>query len=122
MFVQRVCVEMTVNLNLNMLPLLLFISGYVLHRARAAVAGTHQEAHEVEGEHGGHPSEWQPLQHRAADASGVAVIFGLAVSRAVFLTAARLAAAEYRHGNNQRAEHYHCHILAENLREEENFM
>lgn len=58
-----------------------------------AAAVTHQEAHEVEGEHGGHASERQSLQHRAADPSRVAVIFGLAVSRAVVLAAARLAAA-----------------------------
>ncbi len=79
---------------------------------------THQEAHEVKGEHGGHSSERQPLQHRAADASGVTVIFGPAVGGAVLLTAARLAAAEYHHGNNQRSEHAHCRILAEYLKEE----
>lgn len=63
---------------------------------------THQEAHEVEGEHGGHASERQPLQHRAADASRVAVV-PLAVVRAVVLTGACLAVAEYRHGNDQRS-------------------
>lgn len=79
---------------------------------------THQEAHEVEGEHGGHPPERQPLQHRAADTSRVTVVFGLAVSGAVVLTAARLATTECRHGNDQRSEHAHCRIPAENLREE----
>lgn len=61
------------------------------------MAATHQEAHEVEGEHGGHASEWEPLQHRAADASRVTVILGPTVSRAVVLTATRLAATEH-HG------------------------
>lgn len=76
---------------------------------------THQEAHEVEGEHGGHASERQPLQHRAADAGRVAVVFAL--GGAVVLAAARLT-PEYRHGNDQRSEHAQCGILAENLREE----
>lgn len=79
---------------------------------------TYQEAHEVEGEDGGHAPEWQPLQHCAADASGVTVVSGGAVGGAVVLTAARLAASKYHHGNNQHSEHAHCHISAENLEED----
>lgn len=79
-----------------------------------SAAATHQEAHEVEGEHGGHAAEGQPLQHRAADAGRVAVVFGLI--RAVVLIAARVAAS-YHHGNDQGSEHAHCRILAENLTE-----
>lgn len=83
-----------------------------------SAAATHQEAHEVEGEHGGHAAEGQPLQHGAADAGRVTVVFGLAVAigRAILLTAARVAAGN-RHGNDQGSEHAHCRILAENLRE-----
>lgn len=83
-----------------------------------SAAATHQEAHEVEGEHGGHAAEGQPLQHGAADAGRVTVVFVLAVAigRAVLLTTARVAAGN-RHGNDQGSEHAHCHILAENLRE-----
>lgn len=69
-------------------------------------AYTHQEAHEVQGEDGGHPPERQPLQHRAADPSRVAVRFVIRILvRAVVLANARLTAAEYRHGNDQHSEH-----------------
>lgn len=80
-------------------------------------SATHQEAHEVEGEHGGHPPKGQPLQHGAADAGGVAVVLGFALGGAIILAAARLAAAaaQYRHGYDQHGEHAHCHILVETL-------
>ncbi|TNN33170.1 hypothetical protein EYF80_056667 [Liparis tanakae] len=69
-----------------------------------------EEAHEVQGQHGGHAPEGQALQHGAADAGRVAVVFGLAVGGAVLLAAARLAAgaAQHRHGEDQHAQHHCC--------------
>lgn len=82
---------------------------------------THQEAHEVECEHGGHAPKRQPLQHRAADPGGVTVVFRPAVGGAVVPAAARLATTKYRHGNDQHFEHAHCHILAVRLWKETDF-
>lgn len=78
----------------------------------------YQEAHKVKGQYGGHPPEGQPLQHGAADAGGVTVIFGASLGRAVVPTAARLATTKYRHGEDQNSEHTQSCILAENLKEE----
>lgn len=79
---------------------------------------TYQEAHEVQGEYSGDPSERQPLKHCAADPGWVTVVFGTTVGRAVVLTSTCLTKTKYRHGNYQHSEHAHCCILAENLREE----
>lgn len=78
----------------------------------------YQEAHKVQGQYGGHPPEGQPLQHGAADAGGVTVIFGAVLGGAVVPTAAWLATAKYRHGDDANSEHAHSCILAENLKEE----
>lgn len=58
----------------------------------------HQEAHEVESEHGGHSSERQALQHGAADPSRVAVIFGVVVAAGLAHTGR---APKYPHHHEQ---------------------
>lgn len=78
----------------------------------------YQEAHKVKGQYGWHPPEGQPLQHSAADAGGVTVIFGASLGRAVVPTTAWLATAKYRHGEDPNSEHAHSCILAENLKKE----
>lgn len=83
--------------------------------AAELLIATHQEAHEVEGEHGGHAPKRQALQHGTADAGRVAVVPGARVGA---VGAARLAAPKYPHGDNQHSEFAQCHIPAENLRRE----
>lgn len=87
-------------------------------RGGCGVALTHQEAHEVEGENGGHAPEGQALQHGAADAGRVAVV-PRAGAVAVLLagTTRRLADPEgHGHGHNQHLEEEEDHVSAASWR------
>lgn len=73
---------------------------------------THQEAHEVQGQDGGHPTERQALQHRATDPGRVTEVPGRGIGRqrrAALGVGAPLN-APHCHDEKQCFEH-HCSML-----------
>lgn len=75
---------------------------------------TYQEAHKVQCEDRGNPSEGQPLQYSTADPGRVAVVFGSVVVTVGLTRTGQVPKNPHRH--NQMFHYNHCNILMKNLR------
>lgn len=79
---------------------------------------TYQEAHEVQREDGGNPSEGQALQHGTADPGRVAVFFGSIVVTVGLTRTGRVSKTPHR--LDKMFHLNHCNILTKNLRRTQN--
>ncbi len=82
--------------------------------AHFSIQDTYQEAHKVQREDSGNPSEGQALQHGTADPGWVAVVFGSIAVTVGLTRTGRVHKTPHHH--DQMFHLNHCNILMKNLR------